>query len=178
MECDSSIRKELKKINCFEQNPIIGSLSRLPESASYVVNSIREGCKRRARDPSEVDIVAFVWISISKEDPGKAKLMIKRVVAYFAPFLKNEELGAIGLSVSDFATIRKEIDRGRYDLASEMISDDMLRLGIIGTLAECIERLSNMEKAGVPHVSLGGPFGPSISSSVRIIGSEIIPSLK
>ena len=61
-----------------------------PESAPYVVNSIREGCKRRARDTSEVDIVAFVWISISKEDPIKAKQMMKRVVAYFAPFLKDE----------------------------------------------------------------------------------------
>jgi len=149
-----------------------------PESAPYVVKAIHEGCKRASRDPKDVDIAAFVWISVSKEDPKKATELMKPVIAYFAPFLKDEEMSAAGLRVQDFAAIRKEIDRGRYDLASELVTDDMLRLGITGSIPECVERIAQMEKAGVTQVSLGGPLGPDISEAIRTIGRDILPPLR
>jgi 5,10-methylenetetrahydromethanopterin reductase len=149
-----------------------------PESASYVVNEIREGCRKASRDVNEIDIAGFVWISVSKEDPAKARNLMKRVVAYFAPFLRDEEMGAAGLGVSDFRDIRHEIDRGRYDLASERVTDKMLQLGITGTISECIERIAKMEKAGVTQVSLGGPLGPDIPEAIRTIGKDILPPLR
>ncbi len=115
-----------------------------PESSSYMVNSIRAGCKKASRDPKSFDIAGFAWISISKDDREKAAEMLKLVVAYFGPYLEDEALSTVGVSAADFAPIRKEIDRGRYDLAKELVTDDMLKLGITGTLEECIERFAKV----------------------------------
>ncbi|HZW57718.1 MAG TPA: LLM class flavin-dependent oxidoreductase [Nitrososphaerales archaeon] len=149
-----------------------------PESSSYMVNSILEGAKKVHRDPKDIDIAGFAWISISKEDPRKAIDMLKPVIAYFGPYLEEEALSTVGLSVSDFKEIRREIDRGRYDVAKELVTDQMLQLGITGSVSECTERIAIVEKMGVTQISLGGPLGPDIPSALKTIGEEIIPAFK
>jgi 5,10-methylenetetrahydromethanopterin reductase len=145
-----------------------------PEAAKIVVGSILEGANRAHRKRDDIDIVGFTWISISKEDPKKAAELLKPAIAYFGPFLQERELEAAGISLSDFTEIKKETDRGRFDLAKELVTDDMLKLGITGTVSECVERIAMLEKMGINQVSLGGPLGPNVAESLRIIGSEII----
>ncbi len=148
-----------------------------PESSTYMVNAVHEGCKKAKRDPREVSIVGFAWISISKTDPTKAKDYLKPMISYFGPYLEEEALKTIGLSLEDFAPIRREIDRGRYDLAKDLVTDKMLQLGITGTVSECIERIAMIKKMGINQVSLGGPWGPDIPEAIRIVGQEIIPAI-
>ncbi|MDG6908324.1 MAG: LLM class flavin-dependent oxidoreductase [Nitrososphaerota archaeon] len=149
-----------------------------PESSTYMVDSIRAGCRKKGRDPKEVSIAGFAWISISKEDPKKAAQCLKPVIAYFGPYLEDEALASVGLSSSDFKEIRREIDRGRYDVAKDLVTDSMLSLGITGTVEECIERIKLVEKAGVDQISLGGPWGPNISEAIEIVGERIIPAFR
>lgn len=149
-----------------------------PESSSYMVKTILQGAAKVHKDPSEIDIAGFAWISISKEDPKKAREVLKPVIAYFGPYLEEEALSTVGLSVSNFEQIRREIDRGRYDVAKDLVTDDMLQLGITGTVAECTERIAMVEKMGVTQISLGGPLGPDIPAALKIIGQEIIPAIK
>ena len=85
-----------------------------PESSRYMVDAIRAGCKRANRNPSDVNITGFAWISISKDDPAKAREYLKPMIAYFGPYLEEEALSSVGLSLNDFAGIRKEIDRGIF----------------------------------------------------------------
>jgi 5,10-methylenetetrahydromethanopterin reductase len=146
-----------------------------PESSRYMVDSIRKGCAKARRDPKEVNIVGFAWISISKTDPKKAKENLKPMISYFGPYLEEEALATVGLSLKDFAPIRREIERGRYDIARDLVTDDMLRLGITGSVSECVERIAMTEKMGIDQISLGGPWGPDIPEAIKIIGQEIIP---
>ena len=148
-----------------------------PESSAYMVNAIRAGCRKAHRNPKEVSIAGFAWISISKEDPSKAAEYLKPVIAYFGPYLEEEALSTVGLSSADFKEIKREIDRGRYDVAKNLVTDEMLKLGITGTVSECTERIAKVEKAGIDQISLGGPWGPNIQDAIRIVGKEIIPSL-
>jgi hypothetical protein len=99
------------------------------------------------------------------------------MISYFGPYLEEEALKTIGLSLEDFAPIRREIDRGRYDLAKDLVTDKMLQLGITGTVSECIERIAMIKKMGINQVSLGGPWGPDIPEAIRIVGQEIIPAI-
>lgn len=149
-----------------------------PESSTYMVNSIRAGCRKIGRDPKQVSIAGFAWISISKDDPKKAAEYLKPVIAYFGPYLEDEALASVGLSSSDFQEIKSEIDRGRYDIAKNMVTDDMLKLGITGSISECVERIALVERAGIDQISLGGPWGPDIPGAVQIVGKEIIPSFR
>jgi 5,10-methylenetetrahydromethanopterin reductase len=146
-----------------------------PESSSHMVEAIRRGCKSAGRPSSEVSVVGFAWISISKTDPKKAKELLKPMIAYFGPYLEEEALATIGLSLQDFKQIRKEIDRGRYDLARDLVTDEMLQLGITGSVSECTERIAKTERMGVNQISLGGPWGPDVAEAIKIVGHEIIP---
>jgi 5,10-methylenetetrahydromethanopterin reductase len=149
-----------------------------PESSSLMVNSILKGCERAHRGPSEMNIVGFAWISISKSDPKKARELLKPIISYFGPYLEEEALATVGLSLDDFASIRKELDRGRYDLAKDLVTDEMLQLGITGSVSECIERIAKTEKMGINQISLGGPWGPDVPEAIKLVGEEIIPALK
>ena len=149
-----------------------------PESSTYMVNSIRAGSRKIGRDPNQVSIVGFAWISISRDDPKKAAELLKPVIAYFGPYLEDEALASVGLSSLDFQEIKREIDRGRYDIAKNMVTDDMLKLGITGSVSECIERIALVEKAGIDQISLGGPWGPDVPAAVQIVGQEIIPNFR
>jgi 5,10-methylenetetrahydromethanopterin reductase len=149
-----------------------------PESASYMVQTIRKGSEKAGRRPSAVSVVGFAWISISKSDPEKAKELLKPMVAYFGPYLEDEALASVGLSSEDFEPIRREIDRGRYDFARDLVTEEMLQLGISGSVSECIERIAKTEKMGVNQISLGGPWGPNIPEAIKIVGQEIIPVIK
>lgn len=103
---------------------------------------------------------------------------MRRVIAYFGPYLEDEALRTVGVTLDDFKQVKKEIARGRYDLASDLVTDEMLQLGITGTVSECIERIAKVGKMGVTQVSLGGPWGPDIPEAIKIVGKEIIPALK
>ena len=149
-----------------------------PESASYMVEPIIEGCRKARRDIHEIDIAGCAWISISKDDPRSAKEKLKQIISYFGPYLEEGALNTVGLHQNDFEAIRKEIMRGRYDLANSLVTEEMLRLGITGTPSECIERIATLRKAGITQVSLGGPWGPDVTESIRIVGEEIIPVLR
>ncbi len=145
-----------------------------PEAAPRIVGSIMEGVNNAKRQKKDIDIVGFAWISISKEHPKKAAELLKNPIAYFGPYLDETDLNTVGLSLRDFEEIKKQTLRGRLDLASQLVTDDMLRLGITGTISECIERIAGLEKAGLTQVSLGGPLGPNVQDALKIIGAEIL----
>jgi len=100
------------------------------------------------------------------------------MIAYFGPYLEEDALSTVGLSLQDFAPIRREIDRGRYDIAKDLVTDEMLQLGITGTVSECIEKIAMVEKMGVNQISLGGPWGPNIPEAIKIVGEQIIPRIR
>lgn len=149
-----------------------------PESAPLAVTSIMEGLAHSSRKKEDIDIVGFAWISISKEDPKKAAELLKPVIAYFGPYLSERDLNTVGLSLNDFVEIKKENSRGRSERAVELVTDEMLQLGITGTISDCVERIAKLEKAGVTQVSLGGPLGPSVSTALKTIGTDIIPAFR
>ncbi|MHB1569257.1 MAG: 5,10-methylenetetrahydromethanopterin reductase, partial [Solirubrobacteraceae bacterium] len=62
--------------------------------------------------------------------------------------------------------------------ARELVSDDMLRLAIVGSVDECIEQIGRLVDAGVTQISLGGPLGPDPGEAIATIGKRIIPAFK
>jgi len=148
-----------------------------PESAPNMAKTIWKGCRKAGRPRKDVKITGFAWISISKHDPLKAREALKPIIAYFGPYLEQDALQTVGLSVRDFAPIRREVERGRYDLARELVTEEMLQLGITGSVPECIERIAKVEAGGLSQISLGGPLGPDPAEALRVIGTEILPTL-
>lgn len=145
-----------------------------PESAAVMVEPILRGAKRVGRNPGELDIVAFVWISIS-EDGREAKELMRDVAAYFGYYLDRPALATIGLAPEDFAPIQRLVLAGDRAGARAMVTDNMLNLGIYGTPEECVKKIEQLVSAGVTHVSLGGPMGPRPREAIRLIAEKVLP---
>jgi 5,10-methylenetetrahydromethanopterin reductase len=54
--------------------------------------------------------------------------------------------------------------------ARALVTDRMLRIGIVGTPDDLIDRLTSLVDLGVRHISFGPPLGPDPLAAVRAIG--------
>ena len=145
-----------------------------PESAPVMVEPILRGLARSGRDPGSFDICGFGWISVS-EDGLAARDRLADVIGYFGAYLDSFALETVGLAPADFLPVLERLNAGDKAGARALVTDDMLRLAIVGTPEECVETIGRMVDAGVTHVSLGGPLGPDPVEAIRLIGEKIIP---
>ncbi|HZW57717.1 MAG TPA: LLM class flavin-dependent oxidoreductase [Nitrososphaerales archaeon] len=148
-----------------------------PESIDYPLGYIRAGARKAGRDPSSVDCYGLVWIYVSRD--GKVdKIALKRVIAYFLPFLEEKMISRTGITSEEVEQISRLLSQKKYEQAVEKVSDKMLDLAIYGTPQQCITRLESMLKEGATGISIGGPLGEDPSEAIRLIGKEIIPAFK
>lgn len=148
-----------------------------PESAGFMVDAIQEGVTRSGRSMKDIDIAGCAWLSMS-DSSGAAKDTIRKIIAYFGPYLEEEALNAIGLSLSDFAEIKAAIDRGEYAEAEEKVTDRMLGLAMVGTPKEVIPKIELLVESGITQVNVGGPLGPDPGRTIELMGEHVIPYFK
>lgn len=148
-----------------------------PESARVVAEHVRAGAAAAGRDPAEVDVAGCMWLSLS-DDGAAAHEFMQRMVATFAPYLDPGALALVGLSPEDFVEIKRLVEGGRLDDAAALVGDDMLRLAIVGTPDQVVERLADVEAAGITQANLGGPLGPDPEEALRLLGERVIPALR
>ena len=67
---------------------------------------------------------------------------------------------------------------GDYDRAAAAVTDEMLRLAIVGTPADAVAAIEGLADAGVTQVCIGGPLGPDPAAAVRLIGERVIPAFR
>ncbi len=145
-----------------------------PESAEYMVSNIRRGLERSGRDNSDYVISGCAWLSLSESRQEAADIM-RKLVAYFGPYLEEPALNSIGLSASDMRPLGELIDAGNYEAACELVTPDMIRLGITGTPDDVIEQVERLATMGIDEVSLGGPLGPDPEKAIALMGNKVIP---
>ena len=153
-----------------------GSLPMLtpPESVEYALEHIHVGIKKSKRKVEDFDIVGLIWLSVST-DGRVAEDSLKSIIAFFGPYLDADALKSVGLGLEDFEPIKARLAQGDVDGAKRLVNDKMLRLAVIGTPNECLEKFCELEKKGVTHLSIGGPLGPEPEEAIRLIGEKIIP---
>jgi 5,10-methylenetetrahydromethanopterin reductase len=148
-----------------------------PESAGYMVEHVLAGARRAGRAASEVDIAGCAWISIS-ETPSAAAAVLRPMIAYFAPHLEEPALAPVGLSRAELAPLKERVDAGDLTGAAAAVTDEMLRLAIVGTPADVISRIEMLADAGITQVNLGGPLGPDPAEAIALLGREVIPHFR
>jgi 5,10-methylenetetrahydromethanopterin reductase len=148
-----------------------------PESAGYMVDHILAGARRAGRSPAGIDIAGCAWLSIS-ETPRAAAEVLRPMVAYFGPHLEEPALATIGLEPADLAPLKRLVDAGDLAGAAAAVTDEMLRLAIVGTPRDVIARIELLAEAGVTQVNLGGPLGPDPAEAIALVGREVIPHFR
>ena len=149
-----------------------------PEHYATVEPLIREGAERAGRSMDDIDLAACVWCSVS-DDRQAAEDVLRDKIAYYGHALSPLIFDQLGLSAGDFrATERALMTERDPGKARALVSDRMLRIGIVGTPADLIARLEGLVALGVRHLSFGPPLGPDPLSAVKAIGREVIPRFR
>ena len=148
-----------------------------PESANYMVSNIRRGLARSGHAGSDYVISGCAWLSLSESRQQAADIM-RKMVAYFGPYLEEPALNSIGLSVADMRPLGELIEAGDYEAAWTRVTPEMIRLGITGTPIDVIEQVERLAEMGIDEVSLGGPLGPDPEKAIALMGDRVIPHFR
>ena len=148
-----------------------------PEHYTTASLEISEGARQAGRDPTELDIAACIWCSIS-DSGSAARRALAEKLAYYGASFSPHLLARVGLSVSDFAPIQEAMAAGAPDRARDLVTPAMLSLGVAGGAEEVTERCRGLIAAGTRHLSFGPPLGPDPGDAIRIIAGEILPAVR
>lgn len=149
-----------------------------PEHYANVLPLVIEGADLAERPLSEIDLAACIWCSID-EDRERAKDPLREKIAYYGHAMSPLILEQIGLQRADFAEIEHAIMVDRdTEKAKSLVTDQMLRIGIAGTIDDVIERIESLIAMGVKHLSFGPPLGANLHQAITLIGERIIPRFK
>ncbi len=148
-----------------------------PESAAYMVETIRRGLAHNSRRPDDFDIAGCAWLSIA-EHRTEATEVLRMMIAYFGPYLEAQAVEAVGLSHEDLAPLRTLVDAGRFEEAKANVTPDMFQLAITGTPDDVIVQIELLAELGITQVNLGGPIGPDPSEAIRLMGERVIPHFR
>ncbi len=146
-----------------------------PEHFSWVLPQIRKGAELAGRDLVDIDVAACIWCSVS-EDSLAAEHALRAKIAFYGHALSPTILERLGLTRSDFDDIEQAVV-AENDLAcgSALVTDDMLRIGVVGTPRQLIPRLEELVNVGARHLSFGPPLGPEPLKAIELIGREVLP---
>jgi 5,10-methylenetetrahydromethanopterin reductase len=148
-----------------------------PTDARRVATAIERGIARAGRRRQSFTISGCAWLSLSA-DGALAAAKMRGMIAYFGPYLEEQALARIGLTRADFAPIRARIDVGDYEGAQALVTDEMLRLAIVGTPREVTRQIEDLARDGIDEIGFGGPLGPDPTEAIELLGREVIPHFR
>ena len=146
-------------------------------SAATMLPPIRRGLEQNINSADDFVISGCAWLSLSGTREAVAANM-RKMVAYFGPYFEDESLAHIGLTSAEFQPLNALVKKRDYEAAYDAVSDDMLRLGTVGTPEEVIGEIDMLADLGVDEVNLGDPLGPDPMEAIRLMGSRVIPHFR
>ena len=144
-----------------------------PERYYKARPQVAAGQALRENDDAQFDFATCIWVSAS-QDRDAARKALAQKVAYYGGAMNEDVLAELGLELSDFEPISQALIEDKNESrAIELVTDDMLRIGITGDAGQIIERLEPLVAAGATHLSFGPPLGPDLGEALRILGNVV-----
>jgi 5,10-methylenetetrahydromethanopterin reductase len=126
----------------------------------------------------DVDVAACIWCSVTHDDRLAAERALRDKIAYYGHALSPLILQRLGLTPKDFEPIQGRMQAGDLDSAAELVTPEMLRIGLVGTAKELIPRLEHLVSLGARHLSFGPPLGPDPLEAIEALGSDVLPHFR
>lgn len=132
-----------------------------PAGVDYAEEHVARGARKADRDPDAVDLVVWAFLSMAA-DGDVARAGVVELVARIVAKTPMGALEAIGLDPADAQTVKDadaDADGGVADLATADLLDLVPRpvleqFAVVGTPAECRERVERLREAGADHLGL------------------------
>ncbi len=146
-----------------------------PEHYHGVKPLIEKGLLRRKAELGSLDFPLCIWVSLAEKSDAARNELAKKVAYYgyaFSPLI----LERLGLTREDFGPIKQAISVERNEeKATALVTDAMLKIGVVGRPEDLIARLEPLVAAGASHLSFGPPLGPSPQEAIKLLGQHVIP---
>ena len=140
-----------------------------PERYYAARKQVDRGLASRKEPEKDFDFATCIWVSASR-DRASARRVLAQKVAYYGSAMNETLLADLGLSRSDFEPVSRALVEERDEArAVELVTDDMLKIGVVGEASEIIERLEPLVAAGATHLSFGPPLGPDFGEAIDIL---------
>lgn len=132
---------------------IIGGLC-TPDGISYALDQVRNGAANTGRNLSELRVVS--WVACQITDNGdEAIKKIKPTVAHIIGGAPLSVLEAIGLPIELMEELKRVYAQEGIPQAAELVTEQCIRaFTIVGDAVECIDRIKQLETAGVTQFSV------------------------
>jgi 5,10-methylenetetrahydromethanopterin reductase len=123
------------------------------ENYEYVAEHFRAGAEKAGRDPAELDLGAWLCMSVG-EDSQAAKDAARIMVAFYISSMPESQLQRHGLNAAELQPIVDALGEGKVDRAIELTSPELAAtLSVAGTPEECVAQLqADILPTGVNHV--------------------------
>jgi 5,10-methylenetetrahydromethanopterin reductase len=149
-----------------------------PEHFSSAIGYIREGLVEAGRRDEDVDVAACIWCSVS-DDRQAGENALRDKVAYYGHALSPLILQELGVERNEFEPIQSALTVERdVPKARAMVTQTMLRIGVVGNAADLIPRLEGLVAMGARHLSFGPPLGPDPLAAIKLLGREVLPRFR
>ena len=144
-----------------------------PERYFTTRSQVEKGQASRANPNADFDFATCIWVSAS-DDRTAARRALAQKVAYYGGAMNEAVLADLGLAKTDFEPISQVLlDNKNESRGIELVTDEMLRIGITGDAGQIVERLEPLVSAGATHLSFGPPLGPNFGEALRILGDVV-----
>ena len=144
-----------------------------PERYYGAREQVVNGQRRRADVLDDFDFATCIWVSASRDAPAARRVLAQKV-AYYGSAMNEAVLAGLGLSKADFAPITRALIEDRCESrAIDLVTDDMLKIGVVGDTGKIIERLEPLVADGAAHLSFGPPLGPDLDEALDILGEVV-----
>jgi 5,10-methylenetetrahydromethanopterin reductase len=169
------------------------ALSYSREAYDYMVEHTRVGAERAGRDPSELDMGAWV-VTVVSEDSDAAKRAARILVAFYISSMPAEQLARHGIDASELAPVVEALGAGEIAKAVDLFKPEYAeKLSLAGTPDEVVEKIkSDIQPAGVNHMILAlsdaglvklfsgedVPNVPDINGQLRLVAEHVMPAFE
>jgi 5,10-methylenetetrahydromethanopterin reductase len=148
-----------------------------PEYLPHTMALIGEGAAAANRAMSAIGIAPCFWFSLG-DNRTDALAATRRMIASYGWYLRDEMLGAAGLTQADLVPLGARWAAGDHAAAEAMVAGRMFDLAIAGTVDDVLPRLAWLVSQGVTHVNFGPPLGPDPRRAIELLGQRVLPALK
>jgi 5,10-methylenetetrahydromethanopterin reductase len=146
-----------------------------PAHLPTVMSLIGEGAAASGRRLDDLDIAPCFWFSLA-ESRTVAQDAMRRMIASYGWYLRDDMLSSIGLTQSDLAPLGAQWATDPH-AAEAMVHGRMFDLAITGTSDDVRPGLTSLVAQGVTQVNFGPPLGPNPRRTIELLGSQVLPYL-
>jgi len=137
------------------------------------VDEVRVGAEEANRRLDELDLAAYLTISIS-EDESKALKAAAPYSAYIICGAGREFIERLGMNPKIVEDIRRILRVGDWVKLYQALPPDYIKATtFIGGAEELKEFIARLSKLGYTQIVFGGPFGPRVLKALRMIGEVV-----